>query len=126
MVPRPSDFMIQRSDVFDPSWRDSLKDDGGAAVLLSSFEMLNLSFPSLTNEELALPNLVFTIEDEQAIQKSFNPNVSLRLPAMRGNLNCTITQIDGFSTDGEIMALTLHVYQCGARAQYDWSTGLCG
>ena len=56
-IPGPLPRTMERADTFDSTWPDSVGHDGGAAVLLTSFEMLNLSFPSLTNEEFALPHL---------------------------------------------------------------------
>ncbi|KAI3316752.1 hypothetical protein HD806DRAFT_420596 [Xylariaceae sp. AK1471] len=105
MVPGPSIITAERSDIFDPSWQDSLKDDGGAAVLLTSFEMLNLSFPSLTNHELALPSLRLPGPNEQKIQDTVNPAVSLRVPAVRGDLSCTITEIESAAFENSYLII---------------------
>ncbi|KAK8037512.1 hypothetical protein PG991_000858 [Apiospora marii] len=52
MVPGPLSMTAERADAFDPAWPDSLSHDGGAAVLLTSFEMLNLSSPVLRTKNL--------------------------------------------------------------------------
>lgn len=41
-----SSVTARRVDRFDPTWADSVRDDGGAAVLITDTEILNLSFPS--------------------------------------------------------------------------------
>ncbi|KAI8633044.1 hypothetical protein F5Y19DRAFT_462225 [Xylariaceae sp. FL1651] len=105
MAPGPSVIAVERLDMFDPSWHDSLKDDGGAAVLLTSFEMLNLSFPSLTNHELALPGLRLLGPDKQKIQNTINPAVALRVPAVRGDLSCTLIGIESFVLDDNYLVI---------------------
>ncbi|KAK8029539.1 hypothetical protein PG993_010830 [Apiospora rasikravindrae] len=93
VVPGPLPMTMDRAEAFDPTWSDSLSHDGGAAVLLTSFEMLNLSFPSLTNEEFALPRLQLPGPDMGRVQDSSNPVISLRLPALRGDLSCTAAEV---------------------------------
>ncbi|KAK8097607.1 uncharacterized protein PG998_013093 [Apiospora kogelbergensis] len=94
VVPGPLPMTMERADTFNPVWSDSLSHDGGAAVLLTSIEMLNLSFPSLTNEELALPRLKISGPDIGRVQDSLNPVISLRLPALRGDLSCAMAKVD--------------------------------
>ncbi|KAK7973413.1 hypothetical protein PG988_007547 [Apiospora saccharicola] len=93
VVPGPLPMTIERADTFSPAWPDSLSHDGGAAVLLTSFEMLNLSFPSLTNEEFALPRLHLSGSDVGRIHDSSDPVISLQLPALRGDLSCTAAEV---------------------------------
>ncbi|KAK8121409.1 hypothetical protein PG999_005529 [Apiospora kogelbergensis] len=94
VVPGPLPMTMERADTFNPVWSDSLSHDGGAAVLLTSIEMLNLSFPSHTNEELALPRLKISGPDIGRVQDSLNPVISLRLPALRGDLSCAMAKVD--------------------------------
>ena len=53
----PANINLQRLDQFDPTWPDSVRNDGGAAVLISGFEMLNLSYPSFIYDELAISRI---------------------------------------------------------------------
>ncbi|KAK8880092.1 hypothetical protein PGQ11_001386 [Apiospora arundinis] len=93
VVPGPLSMTTERVETFNPMWSDSLSHDGGAAALLTSFEMLNLSFPGLTNEEFALPRFQLSEPDMRRVQNSSNPVISLRLPALRGDLSCTMAEV---------------------------------
>lgn len=92
-VPGPSPVTVRRVDQFDPTWSDSVSDDGGAAILLTDMEMLNLSFPSWTNFELAFPGIELSPTDFSRIKAMSTPSVTVRLPAVRGELQCSITPV---------------------------------
>ncbi len=87
--PGPSVVDLQRIDQFDPTWPDSVSDDGGAAVLLSDFAMLNLSYPPWTSSELAVPKLQLSLTSLDQITATDHPAITVRVPAMRADLNCT-------------------------------------
>ena len=75
-------------DAFNPDWKNSVLQDGGAMVITSLTESSNLSYPLFTHEELALPTLQpadFTAQPSIA-----NGTLSLQVPAWRASLNCTL------------------------------------
>lgn len=86
--PGPSLVTVNRVDQFDPSWSDSLRDDGGAAVLLTDFEVLNLSYPAWTSHELAFPEIQLSPTEIALINDTSQLFITIRLPAVRGELQC--------------------------------------
>lgn len=92
--PGTSSVTARRVDRFDPTWPDSVSDDGGAAILVTDMEILNLSFPSWTNSELAFPELQLSSEDLSRIKAMSEPSITVRVPAIRGELQCSITPIE--------------------------------
>lgn len=92
--PGPSSVTVNRVDQFDPSWSDSLKDDGGAAVLLTDFELLNLSYPAWTSDELAFPEIRLSPTEIARINDTSQPFIAVRVPAVRGELQCRFSPPD--------------------------------
>lgn len=86
--PGPSLVTVNRVDQFDPSWSDSLRDDGGAAVLLTDFEVLNLSYPAWTSHELAFPEIQLSPTEIALINDTSQLFITVRIPAVRGELQC--------------------------------------
>ncbi|KAI0451432.1 hypothetical protein F5B21DRAFT_527961 [Xylaria acuta] len=112
-LPGPASVNVRSLDQFDPAWPDSVRDDGGAAVLLSSFEMLNLSYPALTNAELALPNLQLASADITKIEATQDSSISLQVPAMRADLRCTIVDL---SQQKIVLGDPLHPWDFGINS----------
>lgn len=98
-VPGPSPVTVQRVDLFDPTWSDSVSDDGGAAISLTNFAALNLSFPSWTTSELAFPELQLSSGDLSQIESTSEPLITVRTPAVRGELQCSITSMEDMIVD---------------------------
>lgn len=98
-LPCPSPATIRRVDQFDPTWSDSVNDDGGAAISLTNFEVSNLSFPSWTNSELAFPKLQLSSKDLSQINATSEPSIMVRVPAIRGELQCSITSMEDLVVD---------------------------
>lgn len=98
-LPGPSPVTARRVDRFDPTWSDSVNDDGGAAISLTNFALLNLSFPSWTNSELALPELQLSPEDFAQINSSSEPSFTVQVPAVRGELQCAILSMEDMVVD---------------------------
>ncbi|KAF2149705.1 hypothetical protein K461DRAFT_323260 [Myriangium duriaei CBS 260.36] len=92
LVPDPEILSVdlRQMDHWNLTWPDSLKDDGGAATLLTDFIMLNLSYPSLTHAELAFPALEMSADSLQRINNSRLPQFTVTMPALRADLNCSI------------------------------------
>ncbi|KAJ0109415.1 hypothetical protein J7T55_000340 [Diaporthe amygdali] len=96
-LPGPSPVTVRRVDRFDPTWPDSVSDDGGAAVLVTDMEVLNLSFPSWTNSELTFPEIQLPSKDLSRIKAMSEPSITVRVPAIRGELQCSTTPTDDIS-----------------------------
>ncbi|KAG6366752.1 hypothetical protein INS49_000932 [Diaporthe citri] len=97
--PGPSPVTVCRVDRFDPTWSDSVNDDGGAAISLTNFEVLNLSYPSWTNYELAFPELQLSTKDLAQINATSEPSITVQVPAVRGELQCGITSMEDTIVD---------------------------
>lgn len=87
-MPGMSPVAVNRIDQFNPSWLDSVRDDAGAAVLLTDFEVLNLSYPPWTSSELAFPEIRLSPTDMALINDTSRPAIMVRVPAVRGELQC--------------------------------------
>lgn len=87
-IPAMFPVTLSRFDQFDPSWPDSVRDDAGAATLLTDFELLNLSYPAWTSSELAFPELRLSPTDMALINSTSRPAIAVRVPAVRGELQC--------------------------------------
>lgn len=98
-LPGRSPVTARRVDRFDPTWSDSVYDDGGAAISLTNFALLNLSFPAWTNSELALPELQLSHEDFVRINASTERSFTIQVPAVRAELQCAITSMEDMSVD---------------------------
>jgi hypothetical protein len=93
------DIVLQRMDTFDPTWSDSVFDDGGAAALLSDLEELNVSYPAYTWSELAVPTVQLS-SMSAALVKGGGQNQSTMtviLPALRASLECSVVPESDFS-----------------------------
>ncbi|KAH8881089.1 hypothetical protein GQ53DRAFT_889115 [Thozetella sp. PMI_491] len=86
----PAVASLQLMDQFNTAWSDSALDDGGAAVLLSGFQGLNLSLPAWTDSELVFPKLQLSNSDMKLINDTKEPAITVLVPAMRADLNCSI------------------------------------
>lgn len=93
-LPGPSPAIVGRIDQFDPTWSDSASDDGGAAILLTDMDLLNLSPPPWTNSEFAFPKLQLSSKDISRIKAMSEPSITVRVPALRAELQCSITPIE--------------------------------
>ncbi|KAF2149240.1 hypothetical protein K461DRAFT_270860 [Myriangium duriaei CBS 260.36] len=88
-APSPATLELHQVDHFVPTWPDNIQDDGGAAVTLSGLYMLNLSFPPLTNAEMAFPTLMLSADQLQKITNSRSPQITATVPAFRADLHCS-------------------------------------
>ncbi|KAF2149794.1 hypothetical protein K461DRAFT_34005 [Myriangium duriaei CBS 260.36] len=112
-APGSSSITLKQVDRFSPLWADSFNDDGGAAILFTDLTMFNVSYPPLSNAELALPTIELPPKIEQKIRKSSVPQFTVTLPAIRADLNCSVTPSDTFemttsSEPGEYAAITIN------------------
>lgn len=132
-LPGRSSITARRVDRFDPTWSDSVNDDGGAAISLTNFALLNLSFPSWTNSELALPELQLSPEDFALINASTERSFTIQVPAVRGELQCAITPkenmfvanpVDGIHEGTLIVNGSMHIpATCDVETStVDWSS----
>lgn len=94
-LPALSPVALNRVDQFDPLWSDSVRDDAGAATLLTDFELLNLSYPAWTSSELAFPELRLSPTDMALINSTSQPSIAARVPAVRGELQCRFSLPQG-------------------------------
>lgn len=94
-IPAMLPVALNRVDQFDPSWPDSVRDDAGAATLLTDFELLNLSYPAWTSSELAFPKLRLSPTDMALINSTSRPAITVRVPAVRGELQCRFSLPQG-------------------------------
>ena len=79
---------MQVVDAFHAVWKNSVLQDGGAMVITSLAESSNLSYPLFTHEELAFPTL--QLVDSTLGPSLANATLSLRVPAWRAALDCTV------------------------------------
>lgn len=84
-LPDSSGISVQRVDHFNLSWTNSVNNDSNAGTMFALTEKYNLSCPRFTYDELALPTIQLS-DQNQAAQDV----LQVRLPATRATLNCTV------------------------------------
>ncbi|KAL1860706.1 hypothetical protein Daus18300_009049 [Diaporthe australafricana] len=89
--PGLSSITAQRVDQFDPSWPDSVRDDAGAAALLTDIEVLNLPQPAWTSSQLVFPKIQLSPTNLARINGTTRPAIMVRVPVVRGELQCRIS-----------------------------------
>ncbi|OQV08144.1 hypothetical protein CLAIMM_12458 [Cladophialophora immunda] len=77
---------LDRSDVFNTTWINSVKSDDSAAVVASLTESLGLDYPQFTYEELALPSLKSVMSAGSNVDT--NATLQMQVPALRSDLQC--------------------------------------
>ncbi|KAF3762097.1 hypothetical protein M406DRAFT_76212 [Cryphonectria parasitica EP155] len=107
--PGPVSLSVLQVDRFDPSWPNSLTEDGGAAALLPSFAMLNLSYPAWTTLELTIPMLNLSSSTTERISSSSQRSINLILPALRAELECELVQANTTSVGFDALRSTIFI-----------------
>ncbi|KAK4940635.1 hypothetical protein LTR10_019265 [Elasticomyces elasticus] len=91
---------ISTSDKFVPSFSTST--DGAAGAMLALIEQNNASYPALTYDGLAFPNLDLSMLGVEAAKQLNDPSQQVMLQAnilaMRASLNCTLVPMDTMQT----------------------------
>ncbi|KAK5078943.1 hypothetical protein LTR64_002637 [Lithohypha guttulata] len=101
-IARPRSLDVSGLDSITPIWNNSVVDDGGAAILLSLTENLNLPYPQGTYEELYFPRPWSpALQNSHSRGSVENQVVELELPAYRGNLVCETAAIGEFNISVE-------------------------
>ncbi|KAK4946582.1 hypothetical protein LTR10_014434 [Elasticomyces elasticus] len=95
-VPVVSSMSIQRTDVFTPTWTNSVLHDSGAAVLTSLSEGSNLTYPQFTFDGLALPGLQLVGGQSKTFVDG-HASLAVQLPGVRASLNCTLLDSSQFN-----------------------------
>ena len=88
LVPTELGMQVQSIDRFNPIWSNSVLNDSGAAVITSLTESSNLTYPRFTYEEIALPSLQTSLNQDTS-GKSPQATLTVQLPGLRASLNCT-------------------------------------
>ena len=91
-VPGSSSISIQRVDQFNLSWTNSVNNDSNAGTMFALIEKFNLSYPKFTYDELALPTIQLSNQNEAAQEV-----LQVQLPAMRATLDCTVVTSHGIT-----------------------------
>jgi hypothetical protein len=81
-------FHLQSADSFNPAWPNSVTNDGGAAVVASLTENLNLSYPPFTYGELAFPTLQSLTSASVYGGSNSETTMTVTIPALRASLDC--------------------------------------
>ena len=84
----PVPFYLQTTDSFNPAWPNSVINDGGAAVVASLTENLNLSYPPFTYGELAFPTLQPLTSASVYGGSNSETTMTVTIPALRASLDC--------------------------------------
>lgn len=97
-VPLARPVTVNQLDHFELTWNSS-GSDNNAMSILNLLEHSNASFPDFTYEELAIPAIEVT-RDQQTVLEALNfdgdLSLSVSVPVMRGSLNCTIIAKEDF------------------------------
>jgi len=92
------DLSLTRLDDFHLQWPDSFSNDNGAAAMTDLIEHMNVSYPEFTYQGLVFPR--FSIENSDQVTDALNTFVgssTVRLPALRANLQCDILPSSSFN-----------------------------
>ncbi|KAJ9640764.1 hypothetical protein H2204_003053 [Knufia peltigerae] len=85
---------LQAVDSIQPKWTNSVTSDSSAAVVVSLIEAANLSYPSFTYEDIALPQLRY----ENAKTTTNNSTlIDVQVPSYRGSLSCDMLRPHQFN-----------------------------
>lgn len=98
-IPYPRQIDMNSTSIMLPTWDNSVSDDGGASILLSLTENLNLSYPPGTFKELFYIQPVS--DDMKAglnpLSSTTNQVVEVQMAAYRANLTCDTAQVGQFN-----------------------------
>ncbi len=92
VVSGSSEISIQQIDQFNLNWTNSVNNDSNAGTMFALIKDSNLSYPKFTYDELALPR-VQPSDQNQAAQGV----LQVQLPATRATLSCTVVSSQGIT-----------------------------
>lgn len=92
VVAGSSDVSLQQTDRFNLSWTNSVNNDSNAGTMFASIENSNISYPTFTYDELALPTVQLSNQN-----KATQDKLQIRLPATRTTLDCTVVPAQGIN-----------------------------
>lgn len=90
-VPGSSGIIVQQVDQFNLNWTSSVRNDSNAGTMFALIEEFKL-YPKFTYDELALPAIQLSAQDEAAENL-----LQLQLPATRATLQCTVVSPEGIA-----------------------------
>jgi len=98
-VPLPKSIEINRIDHFNINWTNSVTNDNQAAILASLIESSVIPYPEFTFAELAFPRIEVSNSSSQVLIDlgDQGSSMSVRLPALRASLNCSIVPMDSYN-----------------------------
>ena len=91
-VPGSSGIPIQQIDQFNLNWTNSVKNDSNAGTMFALTEKQNFSYPRFTYDEIVLPRIQLTGQNEAS-----QDVLQVQLPATRAALNCTVVPPQGIT-----------------------------